>query len=84
MCICDLCMYMYFCLCVSVILAGGRGSWGALTRAIKVYKHEAHLSIMLTGCPYPTLLLSEPQETPENLNPTLRGSRDTVAGQGWT
>lgn len=73
-------MYVYAFLLVCV----GGGSWGALTRAIKVYKHEAHLSIMLTGCPYPTLLLSEPQETPENLNPTLRGSKDTVAGQGWT
>lgn len=32
----------------------GGGPWGSLTRAIKVYKCEAQLSIKLTGWPAPT------------------------------
>lgn len=58
----------------------GGGPWGALTRAIKVYTCEAQLSIKLTGCPHPALLLSEPHEAPENPDPPLTGSRG-AAGQ---
>lgn len=62
--------------CVCWWYSPGGGPWSALTRAIKVYKHEAHLSITLTGCPRPTPLVSEPQETPANPDPAQR------AGQG--
>lgn len=51
------------CVCVFAIPA----RWGPpLTRAIKVYKREAQLSVKLTGCPHPTLHWGEPQETLEN------------------
>lgn len=37
--------------CVCLPYLPGGGPWGSLTRAIKVYKCEAQLSIKLTGCP---------------------------------
>lgn len=40
--------------CVRLPYLPGGGPWGSLTRAIKVYKREAQLSIKLTGCPPPT------------------------------
>lgn len=63
-CTCILCV----CVCAYVFLPylPGGGPWSTVTRAIKVYKREAQLSIKLTGCPRPTLLLGEPHETPEN------------------
>lgn len=77
------------CMCLSVSVctaecvcwwySPGGGPWSALTRAIKVYKHEAHLSIMLTGCPHPTPLVSEPQETPTNPDPAQRAG----LGHSW-
>lgn len=63
---------------VHMVSVGG-GPWSGLTRAIKVYKHEAHLSIMLTGCPHPTPLASERQETPEQPDPALRAG----LGHSW-
>lgn len=66
MCVC-------VCLCTWVSVSVGGGPWSVLTRAIKVYRHEAHLSIMLTGWPRPTPLLSEPQETSEKPDPALSG-----------
>lgn len=56
-----MCVCLYLCAWVNVSVGGG--PWSALTRAIKVYKHEAHLSVMLTGCPHPTPLVSEPQRS---------------------
>lgn len=56
---------MCVCVCEWVKVSVGGGPWSALTRAIKFYKHEAHLSIMLTGWPHLTPPVSEPQESPE-------------------
>ena len=65
----NVCLYivhMHVCVCAYVCLPylPGGGPWSTLTRAIKVYKREAQLSIKLTGCPRPALLLAEPHENP--------------------
>lgn len=49
------CISVCVCICAFATPAGW-GPWTTLTRAIKVYKREAQLSIKLTDCPYPTLL----------------------------
>ncbi len=59
-------MHVRVCAYVCLLYLPGGGLWSTMTRAIKVYKREAQLSIKLTGCPRPTLHLGEPHETPEN------------------
>lgn len=54
--------------CVCLPYLPGGGPWGSLTRAIKVYKCEAQLSIKLTGCP------PHPRP-PERPDPPARASR---------
>lgn len=72
------CISVCVCICAFATPAGW-GPWTTLTRAIKVYKREAQLSVKLTDCPRPTLLWREPHETPEN--PWPRSDRElTHAG----
>lgn len=63
----------------------GGGPWSTLTRAIKVYMREAQLSIKLTGCPHPNLLLNEPHEIPrEPLTLLWQRAGLVWTGKGWT
>lgn len=57
-------MHVWVHVCLPYLPGGG--PWRSLTRAIKVYKREARLSVKLTGCPRPTLHWGEPHRTPEN------------------
>lgn len=83
----DKCVLFFFrctcgvsvCACVCLPYLPGGGPWSTMTRAIKVYKREAQLSIKLTGCPRPTLLSCEPHETPENPWPCC----DREPGSVW-
>lgn len=63
-CLCIVHMHIRVRAFVCLPYLPGGGPWSTLTRAIKVYKREAQLSIKLTGCPHPTLLLNEPHEIP--------------------